>query len=274
MASNLSTIGFTFADDKSFESTMIRLANEARERLATDAGEYAIWRSRTGAEIWFHLGVANAGTGERDIVGLTPYFEGESDIALAVTAALQRPDDNPLEGIVHGWVAPDGTGIGSYPIVYEAVDYAAHAKRELPAEWRCRIAGFCRELAVYENAEAMLKADDDIEGIKPAAQALIPIGLFTDTEGEADDDALFGDDDSDDSIDDLGQPTPTVLIRGIVRAHKPLQNEITGSAFHWMLIDTLDATFDLCADAELVTTPPKVGSAVEAYAWLFGRVIG
>lgn len=270
MASNLSTIGFSFTDDADFESTMVRLANDARERLATDAGEYAVWRSRTGAEIWFHLGAPNAATGERDIIGLTPFFEGESDVALAVTAAMQRPEDNPLEGLLHAWVGPDDTGIGSYPIVFEAVDYAAHEGRALPAEWRCRIACFCRDISIFDSVEAMAAADTGEQGQPLAAQSLIPIGLFADNEA---DDPAPPDDDNDDGSEDTGQPQPTVLMRGIVRAHRRLQNEITGGVFHWMLVETLDATLDVLADEELIEREVMEGSAIEAYAYVFGRAL-
>ena len=271
MASNLSTIGFTFADDTGFEQTMVRLANEARERLATEAGEYAIWRSRTGAEIWFHLGnvqARDADSTERDIIGLTPFFEGESDVLLSITASMQRPEDNPFEGLQHAWVAPDSSGIGSYPIVFEAVDFAAHpADEAYPAGHRCRVVAFCRDLTIHDSVDAMLAADvesgDDAPQMAP--KALIPIGLFADRQVE--DAAPIADNDAD-------MPQPTVLMRGVVREHRRLVNEITGGVFHWMLVETLEATFDMLADDELIDKPPHAGSAVEAYAWMFGRTLG
>lgn len=271
MASNLSTIGFTFIDDASFEATMVKLANQAQQRLATDQGEYAIWRSRTGAEIWFHLGArdpddgAGVEGGERAIMGLAPFYEGESDVRIAATELVKRPDDNALEGLVHAWVAPDESGIGSYPIVYEAVDFAAVAARELPVECRCRIACFCREISVFDSVDSLLASEQGQEGPKLAAQSLVPVGLFGELE-EAGNEA-------DDEDGDPTSPAPTVLIRGIVKAHRRQTNEITGHAFHWMLVETLDATLDVLADADLVEREPREGSAIEAYAWLFGRTI-
>lgn len=267
MASNLSTIGFTFVDDTAFEETMVKLANQAQQRLDTPAGDYAIWRSRTGAEIWFHLGAADPGAepadrGERAIVGLAPFYQGESDVHIAATELFKRPDDNALEGLIHAWVAPDDSGVGSYPIVYEAVDFAAHTEQELPAEWRARIVCFCREIEVFDSVEALLDSERGDDGPKLAPQSLVPIGLFGDMEnaGQA------GRDDE--------TPQPTVLVRGIVREHRRQVNEITGHAFLWMLVETLDATLDVIADADLVEREPHAGSAIEAYAWLFGRRIG
>ena len=112
MASNLSSIGFAFRDAEEFHARMLELAEASRERLRCDAGEYAIWRSRTGAEIWFHLAPADEDGGQASILGLTPFYEGQSAIPMMITAAWKRPDDTPLEVLLHGWVAPDGQGAG------------------------------------------------------------------------------------------------------------------------------------------------------------------
>ncbi|MFN3868920.1 MAG: hypothetical protein ACK4MF_07645 [Hyphomicrobiaceae bacterium] len=277
MASNLSTIGFAFTDDAAFEETMVKLANSSQHRLVTPQGDYAIWRSRTGAEVWFHLAPRDDGGDERDIVGLTPFFEGESHVAVAVTEAFQRPGDNPLEGLVHAWVAPDGSGIGSYPVVIEAVDYAAQAARQLPADLSFRISGFCRELKVYPSAAAMTAADTDADGAKLAPESFVPIGLFADGNGSANDSddtpAPTNGAVSEPDNDDDATPMPTALIRGSVMSHRKLVNEVTGHAFHAMLVRTLDATLDLVVDDDIVTTEPKFGTSIEAYAWLFGRAI-
>lgn len=269
MASNLSTIGFTFGDDGAFEETMVKLANQAQQRLETSAGDYAIWRSRTGAEIWFHLGARGAGgetgeSGERAIIGLAPFYQGASDVRIAATELFQRPGDNVLEGLVHAWVEPDESGIGSYPLVFEAVDYAAHAGNDLPAAWRVRLACFCREIAVFDSVEALLASDEDTQSPQLAPQALLPIGLFgADGEGKATPGAGGAE-----------VPEPTVLVRGVVKEHRRHQNEITGHGFHWMLVETYDATLDVVADADLLAREPAAGCAIEAYASVFGRRIG
>ncbi|MCB1521437.1 MAG: hypothetical protein KDJ37_12795 [Hyphomicrobiaceae bacterium] len=281
MASNLSSIGFSFDDEDAFRETLTDLANTARDRLTGDTGEYAIWRSRSGAEIWFHLGAEDhpgASPGERVILGLTPFYEGQSAIPLCVTEAIRRPDDNPLEGMLHGWVSPDAAvmsadhrpagdenlddiGLGSYPIVFDAVDFAAHAERELPAVWTCRIAAFCREIVVHTQGEFSSQISP---GLPLAAQALIPIGLISDEDDE---------DDEEDAAPRGGVAMPTVLLTGIVRAHRRLDNEITGRAYYWLSVESLEATFDVIADPDIVTGEITDGATVEAVAWLFGRVL-
>ena len=106
MASNLSTIGFIFADEESFRTAMTACASDATVRLACAAGNYGIWRSRTGAEVWFHLG-ATRRRRKPKFIGLTPFFEGQSDVALKITGPVARDGDNPFEGALTGWVSPD-----------------------------------------------------------------------------------------------------------------------------------------------------------------------
>lgn len=266
MVSNLSTIGFDFHDEGAFRAMMSRLADEADARITTPDGEYAIWRSRTGAEIWFHLATDLGAEGERTIVGLTPFFEGKSDIAVEIEQALVRPDDNALEGALTGWVAPDDMGTGAYPVMFDAVDFAVHKARELPDVWRARVACFARELKAYADADAFDAASQGAEA-GFAAQSFIPIGLF----------------EAADAIDEseLGSATPeaaetprsTAVLTGRVVEHQRLVNEETGLAFHWLLVESLAATYDILADPEVVEGDITVGGTIEASCLLFGRIL-
>lgn len=144
MASNLSAIGFDFSDGPAFQQAMLGLAAHGIERLDCAAGCYSIWRSRTGAEIWFHLGVFGHEDDARDIAGLTPWYEGESEIAVEITERLKRPDDNAFEGALEAVLLEgEGRATGGR-LTFHAVDFAAHAGRTLP--WRCtvRLVGFAR----------------------------------------------------------------------------------------------------------------------------------
>ncbi len=264
MASNLSSIGFVFRDAEEFHKRMLVLAEETRERLTCDAGEYAIWRSRTGGEIWFQLASPDEAGGQATILGLAPFFEGESSIPIFVTTALKRPDDTPLEGLFHGWVAPDGQGTGLYPLLLDAIDFAAHAGRQLPATWHCRVTGFCRNLTIHPDASSLPEIG---EGQRLASKALIPIGLFNDPDeqGEGEGGSEGG-----------GRPNtaePTAWLTGTVRAHRLLENEATGRAFHWLSVESLAATFDLVADPDIVTGEIVEGAIVEVMAWMFARVM-
>jgi hypothetical protein len=257
VVSNLSTIGFVFADDQSFTDTMQRLSADAFERLACGPGDYAIWRSRTGAEVWFHVTGTRDDQGQlrdREIIGLTPFFEGLSDVAIEVTEAITRPGESEFEGAFHAWVDPDAeTGTGSHQIVFDAVDFAAHCDREMPFLARGKLSGFAREIRV-------LSADDETAAARAdsTARSFMAIGLFT-AKGQTGRDS---------------PPSSNALLTGQVVERAEFVNEETGAPFHWLLVRCADQTFDILADPDVVTDDIPVGAIVEVATLFFGRIIG
>lgn len=254
MASNMSTIGFVFGSNEEFQETMIRLAGEAREYHAAGPGEYAIWRSRTGAEIWFHLeGAAEASGGERAIEGLTPFFEGERTIQLVVTGPVRREGYNAFEGAFQAKIGGTGDSAG-FPLVFDAVNFAAHTGRKLPARLKAKLAAFAREVKAFPSEEDFKAAQTREPRFAP--KAFIPIGMF----------ASAGDPD--------GQPPSSqALITGRVVETRIFENEATGRAFRWIAVESLEMTIDVVADPEVISDDITPGGTVEVLALLFGRIM-
>lgn len=262
MASNLSTIGFVFADAEIFRDVMMKCAQQSSGELECSAGAYGIWRSRTGAEIWFHLGKSDDGTTE--IFGLTPFFEGQSDVLLNIIGAVSREGDNAFEGAMQGWVSPDGTADGSYPILFDAVDFASHTDTEWPAQRRVRLTAFARELEAFASDQAYYaargSAGDDVPQL--AAHAYIPVGLFA----------------AEDSREAAAAPEPagpqsSAVLTGNVLDHRTFTNEVSGQDFVWLLVESLEATLDLVADPAVVTGEIVDGGTIEAAVVMFGRLL-
>lgn len=258
MASNLSSIGFSFDSAEEFQATMLRLAPDAVERIGCEAGDYSIWRSRTGAEIWFHLPMLGTEDDARDIAGLTPFYEGVGAIDVEVVARVQRPDDNDFEGALTAHVKdPDGGNEG-FPITFDAVDVCVHAGRELPFHARARITGFARHLRAFAD-EAAHGADKTgpLGEIGLAPRAFIPVGHFADENESA----------------EPAPPASTALLTGRVSEHRQHVNEATGRTFHWLLVESLAATFDIVADPDIVEGDIVEGGTVEVGCVLIGRLI-
>jgi hypothetical protein len=261
MASNLSTIGFVFDDETGFRNAMLACAGATQLQLGCPAGNYGIWRSRSGAEVWFHLG--RSPSGEVEIFGLTPFFEGKSDVPLYLTKAVTRAGDNAFEGAFHGAVHPDAENpAGAYPIVFDAVDFAARSSAELPALRHVRLAAFARELAAHADEAAYFAAQSDDGQPHLAAQAFIPIGLFA-ADQEANEQANPA----------ASVPASTAIFTGKVIEHSRLINEASGRAFDWLLVETLEATIDVIADPDIVKGEIVEGGTIEASALLFGRLL-
>lgn len=241
MAGNFNTIGLGVGNEAQLQDLVVRLADAAGERLATDAGEYAIWRSRTGAELWFHLGPAGDCDGaEREIIGVTPFFEGRCEVLLQVDRSLKRPDDNSHEGAFHGWVRNGpNDDLGDYPLIFDAVDFAAHCDRPLPARWRVRLTGFAHEINVLPD-------DDDFAG----RQSFYSAGTMA-----------------------REQPTTDALLSGQIAGFAALTNEATGEPFYWLLVDSWGASYDIVVEPENACGDIKLGVTVSVDCAFFGRVL-
>lgn len=257
MASNMSTLGFTFTSEQQFQDAMVSLADRASERLSCPAGDYAIWRSRSGAEIWFHLSPQGSlPGGERGIEGLTPYFEGTQATELVIDDAYRRPGDNAFEGAFSGWVGGDAES-GAYPLVFDAVDFSARSDRALPFTSRVRLTGFAREVQAFATEADYHASKTDEPAF--AAKAFIPIGLFAAA--------------SDESADEVRAPSSQALLTGRVLETRRLDNEETGNGFLWLQVESLDATFDIVADPTIVTGELVAGATVEVLCVMFGRLL-
>lgn len=306
MASNLSTIGFQFANNDEFSKKMIELAEATDGQAICAEGHYAVWREPSGAQLWFHIMPESSNGGseptELSILGLTPFFEGKSSVPLKITAPIRRDADNSFEGGFYAWVGSDAdkaeataastdeSGNGSnddadfddsYPMVFDAVDFAVHAKRQVPFTANVRLSGFARELKAYASPEAYAEVDGD--GPKLAASAFIPMGIFA---ASAADGASGAANDNTDNgavngakagADGQGiagtQPSATALLTGTVRAHHLLTNNNTGRDYHWLTVDSLAASFDILADPEVVSGEIVTGGVVEVACWFFGRIL-
>lgn len=258
VVSNLSSIGFEFADDAAFAAAMQRLAGETFERLGCDPGDYGIWRSRTSAEIWFHIVGDRDASGvlsDREVVGLSPFFEGVSDVSVEIVETVIRPGDSDFEGAFLAWVNPDETtGLGAHQIVFDAVDFAAHCDRPMPFVAQAKLTGFAREIRLLEGAEAKAA------GAMSSARGFMPLGLFGDRDPHAD--------------GPMQAPSSHALLTGTIREASKLVNEETGGTFHWLLVETSDAVFDIVADPLIVPAGMVPGAMVEVGCWFFGRILG
>lgn len=265
MASNLESIGLGVNDRAAFEQLVTNLADAAREGLSTPVGDYAVWRSRSGAEVWLHIAPSSpspeSGEPVREIMGLTPFFDGNSEVCLNITERIKRPEDNAFEGAYQAWVGASESAAaenGDYPLVFDAVDFAAFGSQTLPATCRARICGFCRELRAFPD-EAEFAAGQSSGGTEFSAQSFFPVGLLADAANA--------------NQGEKSAPSSNALINGIVKSHRELVNEQTGQPFHWLEVESFTATFDIVAAPSVIKGPITEGCIVQASCWLFGRIL-
>lgn len=258
MASNLSTIGFHFANEQQFRETMMACAAEAADVLECPGGHYGLWTSRSGVQVWFHLSRTQAG--EVEILGLTPFFDGKSDVMLTIRRAIQRPGDNAFEGSLEAVV---DTGHGdAYPLSFDAVDFALSGAQALPAKRRVRLSAFARDIAAYQDEASYYAAAEQTSGPVFAAQCFVPLGMFASEQKE-----------EDAAASEPMQPALAYFTGRLVE-HNRLVNEKSGHAFDWLMVETLGATFDVVADPQVIRGELLEGATVAVNALLFGRILG
>lgn len=239
---------------------MMTCASRAGAMLPCAAGQYGIWQSASGAQLWFHLGASESG--EVEIMGLTPYFEGKSTAVVVLSEIVRRDGDNAFEGALQGMLqAADAAGGDAYPVAFEAVDFAVACEGTLPRRQTVRLAAFARDMTAFANDEAFYAAQDAGAEPKLAAQSFIPIGLFAAaTAGEA-------------GPGETGVPASMALFTGRVADHNVLRNDDTQHDFHWLVVETLEATLDVVADPAVVKGEIAEGAIVEVSALMFGRIL-
>ena len=256
MANNLSCIGFDFDDAEEFQAKMLELATATVERVPCEAGDYGIWRSRTGAEIWLHVPMLGTEDNAADIAGLTPFFEGTCETGIEIEARVNRADDNAFEGAFHAWVLSAADGSQSFPVIFDAVDFAAHGARETPFQVHARLVGFVHAGEAFADLGAFEAASNaGSDGIAFAPKAFIPVGMFMD-EGE-----------------ETGEMSSVMLLTGEVVEHRLATNEASGGMFHAIVLDTLDMRIDLVAAPEAISGEIRTGGYLRVSGQMFGRLI-
>ncbi|MEL7049366.1 MAG: hypothetical protein AAFO75_10475, partial [Pseudomonadota bacterium] len=125
---------------------------------------------------------------------------------------------------------------------------------DLPSRQTIRLTGFAREVVAYPDLAAF-EAAQKSSPHPLAEKAFFPVGLFAAASGE--------------------KPTPSshAMFAGTVIESSEMTNEHTGSKFHWLLVESLDATFDVVADPSCITGKTEPGAIVQIACWMFGRIL-
>ena len=247
MASNFSSIGMAVRSEEELTALILKAAETAVEVSCAEGG-YLRWTSEQGAELWLQL------DGAGHIVGATPYFSGKSAMRVALTAAVAKPDDTPLEGAVHGWADPQGDEpeSGAYPFVFDVVDRAVHGDLDFPVTCDARLSAFARELLLFETEEAFDASQDG--DVRFASESFFPAGLFTPDDGATE------------------PPQSFAIFTGRILDTAEFENPLTGDGYVWMHVRTLGGEFDVVSDPELIETAPVIGGIASGTFWLCGRI--
>jgi len=228
---------------------LIRRVGENAEEVSCGTGGYLRWSSEQGAELWLQFDENKA------LAGITPYFNGTSEMRVGVVHAVERPDDTPYEGAVYGWADPPGNDAqdGAYPFVFDLVDKAVYGELHFPFISRVRLAAFAHELSLFDSEESF-EASQEGE-LRFASESFIPSGLFHPDGAEID------------------PPGAYAFFTGHILAANQLVNPLADGRYAWMRVRTLGGEIDIASDIESIETMPVVGGIASGSFWLCGRIL-
>lgn len=247
--SHFASIGFDVQNDDDLNELLKKVYN-AGVAVPSEKGLYVQFRDESGAELWIQVNE------DKDLVGLNPFFDGESGFAAGIMHPLEEAEDY-LDGSFLCYGNPGDINDeepGDYPFVFDLPDFYAYPTFEKPSIQNINLCAFAEEMEVFKDEQEFL--DLQVTELQMDTESFIPIGLL-DEEGEPTD-----------------KPKAFAMINGLVISCERKQNKTTNQYFWWLYIQTYGGKIDvLVADKNMLKTP-EPGNVVSGIFWLIGRIIG
>jgi hypothetical protein len=249
MPSHFSTIGFALDTQEEFLALAQQIAAQARV-MPAKGGKYLQWTGTAGEQVWLQIDQSSS------LIGMNPYFVGNSLLRVRLATIVHREDDSILDGAFSGWANPDGESddSGDYPLVFDTPDFGTYSGLVLPAIAQVQIVAFAHEIAFYDTVDAFYASQADRDP-KFASQSFIPIGLFTPTGS------------------DNHPPEATAFLTGHVVETAFKRNSLTGGSYYWALVNSFGGQYDVVIDPTLLSGAPAAGGVLSGTFWLSGRPI-
>ncbi len=247
--SHYANIGFDVQTDAELNQ-LVEQAYEAGKPVKSRKGLYVRYLDPSGAELWLQVNE------NKELVGLNPYFQGESCVEVEIHEAM-IDETEYLDGGYYCWANPgapnDKEEPGDYPFVLDLPDFFSNPEYDMPCRKNVSICAFAEELQVFESEEMF----DSIQPseIMMSSESFIPVGLLGD-EGDLD-----------------ASPQAFAVVNGRILSTELKNNTLTDQPFWWMHVQTFGVKLDVVASSELINEVPQVGNIISGTFWLVGRVI-
>lgn len=229
-----------------------QLVDDAQHRVAAEGGDYRIWRSATGAEVWLYVEGSRRADGGLDaarIIGLQAFFDPQTRRQIRLDRLLRRPGEPRFVGTAIGRLAGDGAGSAT-PLVFDAVDFDAPRDCHVGSTCSVQLVAFGRSLMAFADEAAFRKAGSETAGLSPSS--LVATGLKA---------APIA-------------PSSHALVTGQVVRHARHHNELSDLPFDHITVACPDGPIDIVIDSTLVPAAARPGAIVSAMCWMVGRFLG
>lgn len=245
--------------DRTTAELMTVIAREKTRRVAGRWGEYRVWRSPAGAEIWLHYPArtrARAGGGEskpldlvEDLKGFTVFHAGRGRVALEL-AEMRQSGIDPL-----GAVCVEAARARGQPrLGFEVVGYAA--LDQMPRQAELQLCALAYRLWAFPSESAYFAGVASQRLIAPGALARIEPG------------------DVPEARQGYRAKRGTLwLLSGRVRASMRLLNPLTHVPYYWLLVETDRGVLDVVVNSERIDGDVSTGHIVQVVGTMAGRVL-
>lgn len=268
MSIRLHAIGFPAVWTAETAASLATLAEKSR--IVTVAkGNYRVWRSRDGAELWFHEPMrrqrraVSSQSAEGDGISspradiITPFHRGCSTVDLRIARILALDRSSPLEGSCLAWLPKTAHGIREQAIVMELVPYARHVLSPPPFIATAQIACFAHAVWAFGSVQEYAAATPIHRRIKSGAYAPATPSDIPEVE------VSYG-------------RTPVTLGLACGRVEQSIRhvNPVTGSPYYWLALATRRGIFDVLVNPTAVMGDISEGSIAQVYGSFLARFQG
>ncbi len=272
MCTRLHAIGFACEIDRQTAAFIADTAAFPKRLIASAGGEYRIWRSPAGAEIWLHYAdaakktpsVRGAGDGGgdpkpfdaiADLSGMSVVHGGASDVRMRLVRAIATSSKNPLEGLGIGSLASRRSAERPIVFTFELLGFARERIAH-PMEVRVQLTALAQKVWAYPS-EAIYLA-------KTPSRRLIARGGVADIAPED----LAG-------LPLTYRPRPGSLwlLTGDVVRSMRLINPVTSAPYYWISLVTDRGQFDVIANPTNIDGDISDGHVVQVVASVTGRLL-
>lgn len=268
MSTRLHALGFASEWTAEMLSLIETLAATKSKLVGASKGNYRLWRSPQGAELWFHYPARQAATrsaraeqaelplSERP-VAVTPFHRGLSSCPIRIGRHLSLDRVNALEGSCMAWLPALPGGGREQVIVLELAPYGLQPLRTPPYETTAQIVCFAHAVWAHQDVAAYVRDTPDNrrvrEGsIRPVSETDVPEVKLSYRQS----------------------PITLGLATGIVRRAIRHINPATRAPYYWMLLETKRGTIDVIANPVQVAGDISEGNIVQVCGSFVARLAG
>lgn len=268
MSTRLHALGFASEWTPEMLSLIEKLAENKSKLVGGAKGNYRLWRSQQGAELWFHYPARKGATRtsraeqpelplpERP-VAVTPFHRGLSNCQVRIGRYLAIDRINPLEGSCMAWLPAPAGGGREQVMVLELAPYGLHALRTPAYETTAQIVCFAHAVWAYPDGAAYSRETPSnrrirVGSINPITEADVPEVKLSYRQS----------------------PITLGLATGIVRRAIRHINPATREPYYWMLLETKRGTIDVVANPTQVSGDISEGNVAQVCGSFLARLAG